>query len=82
MKKIILALSLASCLFAGSVKGNLSDSQVKAVQDLIVEYGYRCDSVNFAMISNWDGSIRVTCNDSRYVYEVKDVGGNWTVRVK
>ena len=82
MKKIILALSLASGLFAGSVQGGLTDTQVEAVQGLIIAYGYKCDWVNNAMRSNWDGSIRVVCNDHSYVYELKDVGGNWTVKVK
>lgn len=82
MKKMILGLCTASLLFAGNVKGDLTDSQVSAVQNLIIAYGYKCDDVNFAMRSSWDGSIRVTCNENRYVYEVKDVGGNWTVKVK
>ncbi len=84
MKKIffttIAFLSLVTTLNA--TDGNLTNSQVDAVKKLVKLYGYRCDSVNFAMRSSWDGSIRFVCNNNRYVYEVKDVGGNWTVKVK
>jgi hypothetical protein len=79
-------LSLVFLFFMSSnlvaAQGNLTDSQITAVQSLIIVKGYKCDTVNFAMRSNWDGSIRVTCNDNRYVYELKDVGGNWTVKVQ
>lgn len=79
MKKLIIMMMLVSGLFA--TKGNLTSNQVDAVQKLVQGYGYRCDSVNFANRSNWDGSIRFVCNDNRYVYEVKDVGGRWQVKV-
>lgn len=84
MKKAILVIAMVMGLVstANATEGNLTDSQVKAVKGLVVLYGYRCDSVNFAMRSNWDGSIRFVCNNNSYVYEVKDVGGNWTVKVK
>lgn len=82
MKKIILGLcTLISLSFAGNVKGNLTNEQVVAVQALIQLYGYRCDRVNFAMRSNWSGVIDVSCNDSRYSYDIEDVGGRWTVKV-
>lgn len=84
MIKAIFILCITIC-FSNTLyatDGNLTPSQVDAVQKLIQLYGYKCDDVNFAMRSSWDGSIRVTCNENRYVYEVKDVGGNWTVKVK
>ena len=84
MKKMMPILGLMICISTtlNAVDGNLTENQVDAVQKLIKVYGYKCDIVNFAMRSNWDGSIRTTCNDNRYVYEVKDVGGTWTVKVK
>jgi len=60
-------------------QGNLQDNEIKAVQALINLHGYKCDSVNFAMRSPWDGDIEVTCNDYAYSYEVEDKGGNWVV---
>lgn len=77
---LVLALTVTSSLYA--VQGNLTGEQASTLQALIIAVGYKCDTVNFAMRSSWDGSYRVTCNDNRYVYEVKDVGGNWTVKVK
>lgn len=84
MKKIFISMSLVVGYYSAlhATDGNLTASQVEAVQKLIQLYNYRCDSVNFALRSTWDGSIRVTCNENRYVYEVKDVGGTWTVKVK
>lgn len=82
MKKIILGLCSASLLFAGSIKGGLEDSQVNALQKLIVLSGYKCDDVSSAIRSSWDGSFRVTCNDNSYVYGIEDIGGQWTVKVK
>lgn len=84
MKKILFFIGALFCIntLNAETKGGLADSQVEAVQQLIHLYGYRCDSVNYASRSAWDGSIRVTCNESKYVYELKDVGGNWTVKVK
>ena len=78
MKKIILIVALVSGLFAG----NLNSGQEEALQKFVQHFGYRCDSVSYSNRSRWDGSIRLTCNQNRYVYEIKDVGGNWTVRVK
>ncbi len=84
MKKMMPILGLMICISTtlNAVDGNLTGNQVDAVQKLIQAYGYKCDTVNFAMRSNWDGSIKTTCNDNRYVYELKDVGGTWTVKVK
>ena len=81
MKKIIISLMLVSGLFGGSVKGNLTNKQVLAVQKMIQLYGYKCDVVNFAMRSNWSGDIDVSCNNYRYSYDLEDKGGIWRVTV-
>lgn len=84
MKKIFVCLMLftGSISLFGATTGNLTEAQIDAVQNLIRAYGYRCDGVNFALRSNWDGSISVSCNENKYSYEIKDIGGNWTVKVK
>ncbi len=79
LSKILLILILVSGLFGGSVKGNLTDSQVEAVQKMIQLYGYKCDSVDFAQRSSWSGMIDVTCNNYRYSYDLEDKGGTWVV---
>lgn len=81
MKKVILIVMLVSGLFGGSVKGNLADSQVVAVQKMIKLYGYKCDVVNFAMRSSWSGMIDVSCNNYRYSYDLEDKGGRWVVTI-
>jgi len=79
MKKIILIVTLGMlALNAQSV----TKTQKGALQGLVKLYGYKCDSVNFALRSNWDGSFSVSCNNNRYSYKIKDVGGRWTVKVK
>jgi len=43
--------------------------------------GNRCDSVSYANVSSWDGSVTVQCNVSQYEYNFKDIGGVWTYSV-
>lgn len=83
MKKIILGLilSLSVSLADDKVQGNLTAKEIQAVQTLIIFNGYRCDFVNFALRSSWSGMIDVSCNNNRYSYDIKDVGGRWTVTV-
>lgn len=78
MKKIVLLILVSSLVF-GATRGNLTAKQVNAVKKMIQLYGYRCDSVNFAMRSNWSGVIDVTCNNGRYSYDLEDKGGRWVV---
>lgn len=77
MKRIILLIALVSSLFA--VDGNLSDRQVSYMQELVKFHGYSCERVIYASQSGWTGKIRLQCN--KYVYEIKDIGGRWTVKV-
>lgn len=78
--KILLSL----CIILGSMFAQqLSPSAVQGAQDMVILSGYKCDTVsNQPHFSQWDGSVTVICNNNRYVYELKDVGGRWTVRVK
>ena len=79
MKKLLLVAVLLSGVYANQ----LSSGAVAEVQSLIRAYGYKCDTVtNQPSFSSWDGSVRVICNNNRYTYEIKDIGGRWTVFVK
>lgn len=79
MKKLLLIAVLLSCVYANQ----LSSGAVEEVQNLIKRSGYKCDTVtNQPSFSSWDGSVRVVCNNNRYTYEIKDIGGRWTVFVK
>ena len=76
-------LLLVTMLLSGVYANQLSSGAVKEAQQLIRAYGYKCDTVdNKPYFSSWDGSVRVVCNNNRYTYELKDVGGRWTVTVK
>ncbi len=79
MKKIILIVTLGMLALNAQ---EITKTQKEGLQGLVMLYGYKCDSVSYASRSSWDGNFRVTCNNNRYVYEVKDVGGRWTVKVK
>lgn len=37
--------------------------------------GNECNSVTSATVSSWDGSFTLVCNNNRYKYNFKDVGG-------
>ena len=79
MKSLFLVLAFFGTLIAQE----LSSGAVKDAQQLIKAHGYKCDTIdNKPSFSSWDGSVKVICNNFRYVYELKDVGGNWTVTVK
>jgi hypothetical protein len=76
-------LLLVTMLFSGAyaVETNMTPKQVQAAQKLIKLYRYKCDTVDSALRSPWDGSISVSCNGFRYNYELEDVGGRWKVTV-
>ena len=76
-------LLVISMLLSGVYANQLSSGAVQEAQQLIRAYGYKCDTVdNKPYFSSWDGSVTVNCNNWRYKYELKDVGGRWTVTVK
>ena len=79
MKKIFLALCFIGTL---AFTQELSPKAKEAARSIVLIYGYTCDFVDFSHRSSWDGSIRLSCNGARYVYELKDEGGIWKVKVK
>jgi hypothetical protein len=63
--------------FAGVDKNDTK--LLNALAGLVVESGYKCDSISAAMRSSWDGNFTLRCNGFRYKYLIEDKGGNWTV---
>ncbi len=55
--------------------------EVRNIQNIIRAYGYKCDKINSVVGSSYRG-FSVNCNDYRYTYDLKDVGGNWTATVR
>ncbi len=55
--------------------------QVRAITNVIKGYGYKCDKIN-SVVGNSHRGFSVSCNDYRYTYDVKDVGGNWIATAK
>lgn len=53
-----------------------------AAKDLIVANGWRCDTVTTTERTISVTGLHMWCNDYRYHYVVKDVGGHWMVEVK
>lgn len=63
----------------GNEQTTVSKEQKNAAKKVITISGYKCDQVDSIIQSSWDGSYSVTCNGYRYMYEIKDKGGNWVV---
>lgn len=87
MKRLLL--SSLFVMFAASAEIPISSEvpfsmheAALASAELVKMYGYRCDSIDFFMRSDWDGAFHITCNNNRYSYVIKDVGGNYVVEVR
>lgn len=48
---------------------------------LIIASGFRCQTIDSIIEHNFSYGYSVVCNNYRYSYEIKDVGGNWIVKV-
>ena len=89
MKKLLLALALIATPAMANVRfendvhigPNNSRQQAEAAVDLVRAFGYRCDIVNTFRNSLGGGSFVLHCNNYRYKYTIKDVGGRWRVTV-
>lgn len=88
MKKLLFA-SLVVIAFAATAETPIGSDvatrdyePARAAAELVKMYGYRCDSIDFFMRSDWDGAFHITCNNNRYSYVIKDVGGNYVVEVR
>jgi hypothetical protein len=90
MKKLVLATLFASSLaYAGTpiesdavISEQMNSELISAVADVVKAFGYRCDSVSSARPLVWEEGFAIVCNNYRYTYEIRDVGGNWKVFVK
>lgn len=54
---------------------------VQALTTLVQLNGYRCDSVSALIKYVWGNGYTLNCNQFQYTYEIKDVGGRWSVEV-
>lgn len=62
--------------------GSVTQQQIRATYDLILAYGYRCDTMDHIVQHAWDGNFSVSCNNYKYTYKIEDKGGNWIVSLK
>ena len=62
-------------------RGSATDTQREMAQLMIKGKGYRCDDIEYMAPLLTKPGYRVTCNASRYVYELVDEGGRWVVRL-
>lgn len=82
---VFIVAAVGSLLTSESDKGGsnnqstVSKEQKDAVKKVIRISGYKCDQIDSLIQSSWDGNYSVTCNGYRYMYEIKDKGGNWVV---
>lgn len=59
----------------------VTQDQRDAAHAFIKLAGYRCDSISYMGNLIFKSGFQVTCNDSRYAYEIVDEGGRWVVRL-
>ena len=89
MKKLVLATLFASSLvYAGTpiendavISEQMNPELISAVADVVKAFGYRCDSVSSARPLRSEDGFAIVCNNYRYSYELRDIGGNWRVFV-
>lgn len=62
-------------------RGSATDTQREMAQMMIKGKGNRCDDIEYMGPLLTKPGFRVTCNGSRYAYELADEGGRWVVRV-
>lgn len=89
--KLLIGLAVLFVLFAVSMTqenssrqptqaGSKVSAEVRyAVQAAVKHAGYRCDTLSAVVPHVFVSGYRVTCNDFRYAYSIKDEGGRWTV---
>lgn len=89
--KLLIGLGALFVLFAVSMTqenssrqpseagSNVSSEVRYAVQAAVKHAGYRCDTLSAVVPHVFVSGYRVTCNDFRYAYSIKDQGGRWAV---
>lgn len=61
---------------------DVTPGQVETFVMLVRMNNFRCDSVSTARPCLYGCNFRLTCNRSRYTYEISDKGGHWIVAVQ
>jgi hypothetical protein len=59
-----------------------------AAADVVRSLGWKCDTISYfsadrmdaEMLAHLNKEFTLKCNDRRYTYTLRDVGGHWTVR--
>lgn len=87
MKKLAVVLLvaatpvLATTIESGYRADSLTADQALILAQVVKQYGYTCSSVSSASRSPWSGDFNLYCNNFRYNYKIKDVGGRIVVEV-
>ena len=87
MKKLLLATLFATFAasanipYGGEQRHIKSKEGAQAAAKLVRAYGYRCDSITAFQPMVFSSGFTLKCNNFRYSYDIKDVGGRWTVTV-
>ena len=93
-KVILLVLAMASptanavkiesnAVISDSIKNSGKEAElINALVGLVRHRGYACSSVSAALPFIFGGGYTLRCNNNRYSYEIRDIGGNWRVFVK
>ena len=77
---LISAIALTTTLTASANK-KPSEADIQAM-NLIKAYGYTCDTYSDSALNSWSQEYSIHCNNYRYHYIIKDVGGNYVVEVQ
>jgi len=90
MKKLLSVLLVAAMpvlasntttIERGFKESNINDLQAMLLAKVVKSFGYTCRSISAASQSQWSGNYKLICNDYKYVYHIKDVGGRIVVEV-
>ncbi len=76
---LISAIALTALPANASNKPSEADLQAMA---LIKAYGYTCDTYSGSVFNSWSQEYSIHCNNYRYHYIIKDVGGKYVVEVQ
>jgi TPR repeat protein len=63
------------------INAKISRDVIDALVKLVKAYRFRCDTISSLWGSMNSSQYLMSCNNNRYVYEITDKGGNWTVTV-
>jgi len=79
--KTLLISAIALTALHASANNKPSEADLVAIK-LIKAYGYRCDTYSDSVFKEWSQEYSIHCNNYRYHYIIKDVGGRYVVEVQ